>query len=132
MKVTKRLLVLNKLSFILAVAYTLLLTVASLMHLNNVPDLKVDHVDKIAHFAAYAILCFLWFLAFRLQLKKEYKKAIFNAALVSILFGILIEILQGTLTNYRSLDVYDALANTIGALLTVVMVILKQKLGVKN
>lgn len=39
------------------------------------------------------------------------------AFVISVVFGIVVEVLQGTVTSYRSLDVYDMLANTFGALL---------------
>ncbi len=123
---------LKKLSFVLAIAYTTLLTIASLGRINEMPKVKIDHADKWFHFIAYGVLSFLWFSAFYFNFKTPKHKALLIAVVSSILFGILIEVLQGTLTNYRSLDVYDAVANSIGALLTGVLIVLKQKIRVKN
>ncbi|MFD2726601.1 VanZ family protein [Hyunsoonleella rubra] len=119
-------------SLFLAVPYTIALMVGSLMSLKNMPDTGVDYADKIFHFLAYAILCFLWVLVFHFTLQKPLKKAVLFGAGFAILFGIIIEVLQGTLTKERSLDAYDAIANSLGALTTSAIILLKGKLGLKN
>ncbi|MBC3756892.1 VanZ family protein [Hyunsoonleella sp. SJ7] len=96
------------------------------------PDTGVDYADKIFHFLAYAILCFLWVLVFHFTLQKPLKKAVLFGAGFAILFGIIIEVLQGTLTKERSLDVYDAIANSLGALTTSAIILLLGKLDLKN
>ncbi len=53
------------------------------------------------------------------------------AALLSVTFGILIEILQGALTRNREADLNDVIANTIGTIIAVI-VITTLKRGVKN
>lgn len=116
----------------MAVPYTIALTVGSLMSLKNMPDTGVDYADKIFHFLAYAILCFLWVLVFHFTLQKPLKKAVLSGAGFAILFGIIIEVLQGTLTKERSLDVYDAIANSLGALSTSAIILLLGKLDLKN
>ena len=51
-------------------------------------------------------------------LKKDENKikflGFFKVSVLVILFGMLIEVLQGTLTTYRTPDWYDILANSIG------------------
>ena len=123
---------LKKFCFVVALSYTLALTIASLVQLSDMPEVKIDHADKIFHFVAYAILCGLWFIAFQFTLNTPYKKALLQAIKVSIVFGLLIEVLQDTVTNHRSLDIYDAIANSLGALLAGAVIILKQKIQVKN
>ncbi len=66
------------------------------------------HSDKIAHLMGYAILMFWWA---QLVTRKRWKLAV-----AVILFGIVIELLQG-LTPHRQPDVLDALANSGGVLL---------------
>lgn len=41
--------------------------------------------------------------------------------LFAILFGIFIEVLQGSLTSTRSFDYYDVLANTTGVIIAAIM-----------
>jgi VanZ family protein len=56
------------------------------------------------------------------MLIKERTKGQFNLSgtviismVVVIIYGIVIEVIQNTFTNYRSGDLYDVLANSLGA-----------------
>lgn len=104
---------------ICAIAYTTALTTVSLMTLRNLPDIGVSFGDKIFHFLAYAVLTILWTFVFFYNFNYIKKKAIGYAFVISVSFGIFIEVVQGTATVARSFDVYDMLANTCGALLAV-------------
>ena len=103
--------------FLASIAYTIFICYISLIRLNNLPDLHVSFGDKIFHFGAYAVLTVLWFFSFALRFHYKIKKALFLSVVLSIFFGIILEALQGSLTTYRAFDLYDALANTLGALL---------------
>lgn len=96
------------------------------------PEVDVNHGDKIFHFLAYAILSFLWYFVFYFKMSQTSKRAILYAVFLAVVFGIIIEVLQGTLTTYRAFDVYDAIANSLGALLTGIVLWVKAKLQVKN
>lgn len=96
------------------------------------PDMEINFADKIFHFLAYAILCLLWYFVFYYKSAQAFQKAIINAVVVATIFGIIIEVLQGILTSHRALDVFDAIANTLGALLTGGVLLIKEKLQVKN
>ncbi|MFI1744436.1 VanZ family protein [Thalassobellus sediminis] len=122
---------LKKKALAISIIYTLVLIYASLVKLNNVPDIGVSFGDKIFHFLAYSLLAFLWFCTFRYNFSYKEKKAITYAAVISIIFGIIIEVLQDTLTVYRSMDIYDVFANSSGVLLTVLVLVLKKNIGVK-
>lgn len=73
-------------------------------------NIAINHLDKWQHCFAYLVLTFFWLFAFY---KKERKYLII---LCCILFGILIEVLQYTITNYRTGDYLDVLANSSGVL----------------
>ncbi len=115
-----------------AVLYTIALTIASLVRLSDVPDMGIDYGDKIFHFGAYALLTYLWYLVFRYKVLLKFKKSVTYAIISAIIFGIIIEVLQGTLTKERSLDVFDALANSFGAIVTGIGLLVKRKIAVKN
>ncbi len=66
------------------------------------------NADKIAHLAGYAVLMFWWA---QLVLERRWKLAV-----TAVLFGIIIELLQG-LTPNRQPDLLDVLANSSGILL---------------
>ena len=123
---------LKKAILIIAVLYSCILAAICLISLEDVPKVNLTHIDKLFHFGTYAMLTFLWFAGFRYSLKKEKTQAIFYATLFSILFGIVIEVLQHTLTTYRSMDVFDVIANTLGALLAAFLLWVTNKIPVKN
>jgi len=114
--------------FIISVLYTLVLLSLCLMSLNNLPKVTLNHADKIFHLSAYFIFTVLWSFTFLLKFSFKIKRSILLATAFAILFGIFIEVLQGTYTSSRSFDYYDVLANTLGALIaTIVLKIIATK-----
>ena len=113
--------------FIISLIYSVALTVVCLMPLNGVIKVNITLGDKIFHAVTYMILSFLWYHTFYHHFNKSKAKALLYAMLLSIIFGIIIEILQGTITAYRSSDINDVLANTIGVLLMSVVIGMKNK-----
>jgi len=74
------------------------------------PKVDVEYSDKLGHLAAYALLMF-WFT--RLYARAAVRIAY---ALLFVAMGIALEFLQGQL-GYRTHEVADMLANTLGVLL---------------
>ena len=54
------------------------------------------------------------------------------AVVLAILFGTVIEVIQDTMTSSRALDIYDAFANTLGALFAAMIIGIKNSLYVKK
>lgn len=123
---------LKKAILILTLIYTSVLGTVSLIRLDNVPNIGVSFGDKIFHFLAYGVLAFLWFNTFFFKFKLKRKRAIFLAVILSLIFGIIIELLQDTMTNERALDVYDIVANTLGVLLVSTMLWFKKVYTLKT
>ena len=71
------------------------------------PDLGGN--DKIGHFIAYALLS-TWF-----SLLVEQRKSLWQILFGLIAYGLLLEFLQ-SLTSYRSGDLADAVANSLGVM----------------
>jgi VanZ family protein len=71
------------------------------------PRVDVAYVDKIGHLVLYGVLM-AWFC-------QLYRTRIFYAA-GFILMGVALEVIQGQL-GYRSYEVADMVANTLGVLL---------------
>ncbi len=79
-------------------------------------------VDKLAHFFVFMILSIFFFA----DIKKDNKnisntKALLIVLLISLFYGIIIEILQSVLTIDRSGELFDILANMLGVLTGVVL-----------
>ena len=103
--------------FIPALAYTGLILYLSLINLADTPVKDLGMSDKMMHGGAYFGLGLLWMLYAIFSFKEEnLLRKIIIISLVSIAFGIFIEVLQGTLTSYRQLDLYDIYANTLGVI----------------
>ena len=75
--------------------------------LPNVPE----GGDKLEHLIGYALLSAAAVQVFATR------AAVWRAAMGLVAMGVLIEVAQGTLTTTRSMDPFDALANTCGVLL---------------
>jgi VanZ family protein len=80
---------------------------------------------------------FLWALFFIARSgKPKYNYLILIIACFAFIYGIIIEVLQGTLTETRTTDIYDVLANGLGIVAAVLVLILLQsnliKLKSKN
>jgi VanZ family protein len=118
-----------KISLFVAGLYTVALTVSSLVKLGKISLGSFSPTDKLLHLLAYFGLVLLWKVYFILKNRPEitYKKNLFKIAGFSGLFGMLIEVLQGTVTSYREPDWYDILANTTGILLAVIIFLFFEK-----
>ncbi len=116
---------------ILVFVYTSLIGWLSLVKIHIPVDVNVKGSDKIGHLLAYFVFTVVWFLFFFYSEKQsgKFSKSWIRAAVIAFLFGILMELLQALLTDYRSSDWYDVLANTSGIVFAVfVLKILKNKL----
>lgn len=90
------------------------------------PKLQIQNVDKGVHLVFHFVFTVLWYLYLRHSLKRALK-TLSNTFLLSFFYGIVIEICQGTLTTTRSADAMDVMANSIGALSAVFVIVLVQK-----
>ena len=115
--------------FSFSLFYTLVITVLSLVQLRDIPKLNTGFDDKIVHFLIYAIFCLMWFLSFY---SFKIKRSLFAASAFSILFGLIIELIQSQATVYRTGEVLDFFANTIGALAMTMLIYLKKEVVIKN
>ncbi len=95
---------LPKFWYVLAFIGLLTLAVVSLI---PVPDLGGG--DKFGHFISYAMLSAFY------SLLVEQRKTLWRILFGLIIYGLLLEFLQG-LTSYRSGDLADAVANSLGVI----------------
>ena len=109
--------------------YTIALSILSLVRLTDVPKLNTGYDDKIAHFVLYAGLCLFWFMSFY-ALKS--KSSLVLASLLSIGFGLVIEILQGIVSIHRTTEVFDLVANCLGVLTMAFIINAKKQVIVKK
>ena len=106
-----------------ALVYTGLILYLSLINLADTPVKDLGMSDKMMHGGAYfgLGLLWMWYFIFAQEENRIFKNVLW-VSLFSILFGIFIEVLQDNLTNYRQLDFYDVLANTIGVIFAALVI----------
>lgn len=118
----------KKLALALAVCYTMLLTILSLITVNQLPKLGSTFDDKIYHFGAYMVLTILWY---NFLTRTSSKFIIAFSALISIVYGIIVEVIQGAFTTSRTEDYIDVFANSIGVFFGILLILTFRKLKLK-
>jgi glycopeptide antibiotics resistance protein len=85
--------------------------------------LELLSFDKWVHAGIFFVLVMLAIRGFRLQQRSAYVRAnaIFLATGLSVMYGGLLEIMQGTLFAERSADFYDFIANSFGCFLAALL-----------
>ncbi len=88
------------------------------------PSFKIPHVDKAVHFVFYFVACILgvFFLCERTKGDMKLKKAIVVMVVATIVFGIIIEVIQYACTANRQGDFMDGLANSMGSFCGAILV----------
>lgn len=113
----------GKLFRLAAYIYTLLIAVVCLMPMPHVSNVPKDS-DKLVHLLAYLFFTIIWFLGFYLSNKKQiYSRSLIKSVVLGVFYGILIEVIQGVATVSRSADFKDFIANCIGILTGVILII---------
>ncbi len=85
----------------------------ALLSLVHIPKTNINpnpslHIDKVVHIIMYFSIVFF--------AMKVFPTKIYLVIIVSISYGIMMEVLQG-FTGFRSMDFYDVVANSVGAIL---------------
>ena len=80
------------------------------------PFLNIPHFDKVVHFGLFFVFCLLLFRPFRKLNLHPY----LYAPSISLFLAALLEVVQQTISNSRSSNLYDFIANTAGILASIV------------
>jgi len=78
----------------------------------------ISNADKVIHTFLFAVLFFLLSVGFIKQRTFPYLRinTLSKVLIISMLYGLVIEVLQGAVFIGRSIDLYDAIFNGIGCL----------------
>lgn len=101
--------------YIIAIIITITIVCLSLIKMPSI-NVNIRNIDKAYHSIAYFALGFTWLFSYYKKPEKKYL-----IVFCCIIFGIIIEVLQSKLTNYRSGDYKDAIANSCGVLLALLI-----------
>ncbi len=114
-KTTKHLLVLKNVYLSAAIIWTCSIIFLCLASISNLPNVGVNNADKYVHFTFHFLFVIFWGLYFNNKNVKNRNRTVILLFMISLLFGILIELAQQKFTTTRTADIYDVLANTNGA-----------------
>lgn len=98
-------------SLVIAIIITVAIIVLSLVKIGKQP-ISFSNIDKVQHAIAYFALTLAWLVAL---VKKRRQELL--VIICCLFLGIIIEYLQGTVTNYRTAEGADILANTTGVVI---------------
>lgn len=101
-----------------AILYTIVVTIAFLIPSIEEKPIDIKNFDKALHVFIYVMLVFLWLLYFRNRLNPK----IWCYILATIfIYGIIIEVLQSSITTSRQADIFDVIANSFGMFIGVIL-----------
>lgn len=103
----------------IAIFFTISILLGSLVKPELVVLDSISVSDKTYHLIAYFLLMLSWLYAF--SNREKFNENVKYVIIGCIFFGIIIELLQGTITSYRTASFLDIIANTSGVLLAVVI-----------
>ncbi|MFY0629112.1 MAG: VanZ family protein [Flavobacteriaceae bacterium] len=101
----------------IAVLITISIAVLSLVKFQAKTTISIPSSDKVLHGIAYYFLMTSWLYAF--FQKEAFYKIVKYLILGCIIYGIVIEVLQGVVTSYRTASFLDILANSGGIIVAV-------------
>lgn len=103
----------------LFISWVLLVTVLSLFDFDpNDEGIPIPYLDKLVHFVFYLLFVILGGLMWQSgkPMPATLKKTILWVV-IAVLYGLLMEALQDLLPIDRSAEIFDVLANTLGAVM---------------
>lgn len=116
---------LKQIVFWIALFWTAIVLFLSLVQSDKIPVVNIENLDKVVHAFFHFVFTSLWILFFKTQIKDpdSYKPYVLSF-LFSVLFGVVVEMLQGHYTTTRKEDALDVVANIVGATIGLFTVIL--------
>ncbi|WP_461305413.1 VanZ family protein [Aureisphaera sp.] len=118
--------------FYSGVLYTLIITVLFLLPAKDIPGMAIRFGDKWAHILVFLLLSLVWLLAAWLNEWLGTGRIIW-VSFWALVYGIIIEVLQGGFFETRSADIWDIVADAIGILIgCFVFLMMKKRISLKT
>ncbi len=97
--------------------WTAFILVVCLLPGKDLPKVELINADKLAHFVCYVLLVLFMFYGWRTQNEFSWfhQNTFAKILLITMVYGFAVEIMQHFFTSDRQFDLYDALANSLGA-----------------
>lgn len=128
MNLTKNLLVPKQIYFFAALFWSGLILYFCLKNANEIKQIEIPNFDKLIHVVFHFVFTTLWFLYLKKKLVGLNNFQLLSFSLIgSFVFGIAIELMQQFFTTTRNADIFDVLANLLGAFLALLSIFLLNK-----
>ncbi|MBT5871436.1 MAG: VanZ family protein [Bacteroidetes bacterium] len=104
----------------IAITYTLLITAALLTPITGAPKIEIPFADKMVHLIINAGLFMVWasyVFSGKTNTKTTKTYTLPLLFVCTLLYGILIEVVQGSFIPTRGADFFDVIANLCGLIL---------------
>jgi len=106
-----------------AIVWAFFILILCLMPGKDLPQTSIWQFDKMVHFSFY---CLLFFLLNR-SLSRSNINLLAVLLIICFIYGLSIECMQGAWLKDRYFDIYDAIANGVGALACMMLVLFINK-----
>ena len=102
---------------LLSILWALLILVLCLMPGKDLPSVDIVDFDKIVHFGVYVVLALAMYYGWKKQSSFAvlHHNTILKILIITSTYGFAVEIMQELFTSDRHFDIFDALANSTGA-----------------
>lgn len=111
------------------ILWLLFVTVLSLIKIGKIPSISLENSDKYVHFVFYFTTAFLTYMTLKSCRFSFFKRVFFSFAF-SVVYGIIIEVLQEVLTDTRRFEWADIVANATGAVVSLLLIsVLRNKVN---
>lgn len=111
----------KRIQFAGALLWTVIVTVLSLMKFGDMGgSVNLPYKDKMVHFVFYFLFVLLWFNYKKSE--KNQRRTGFGIFIAAVVYGLLMEVCQSLFDNGRTADLYDAMANTLGATMALLLI----------
>lgn len=102
---------------LLSVLWALIILILCLMPGKDLPSVTLFEFDKIVHFGVYLILALLMYYGWKKQnsYTSLHERTVLKILLLTFTYGFAVEVIQELFTADRHFDIFDALANSAGA-----------------
>lgn len=118
----------KKLYFWSALFWSILIIFLCLIKSSDIPQIEIPYLDKVIHTGLHFVFTLLWFFYFKKHIGRLSNfKLLLISLVLSVFFGIAIELIQKFFTVTRSADIFDVIANLFGAFLAVVSIVFFNK-----
>jgi VanZ family protein len=108
----------KRLFFWIALCWAIIIAFFCLTSSNNIPTVTIPYVDKFVHAFFYFVFTSVLFLFLKKRMNSsDIIRPLVVSLLVSVFYGLVIELMQELFTMNRKAEVTDVVGNVSGALL---------------